>query len=142
RVPDMKIAIGLGREARVHAPAVFPRAEVFLNDLRDEISWLAGRGVGAGAVGRRTIVLGWIAIHVFSFPLSSSSLGITSLEIVPSSGPDAGDASTPPRDRRMRRESGWPRLERISARRGRGREACPLGGRRSWCPRSRALSIL
>src|SRR5690606_36312662 len=50
RVPDMKIAIGLGREARVHAPAVFPRAEVFLNDLRDEISWLAGRGVGAGAV--------------------------------------------------------------------------------------------
>src|SRR5690606_24095689 len=39
-VTDVQVAVGLGREAGVHPPAVPPRRPVGVDDLLDEMGWL------------------------------------------------------------------------------------------------------
>ncbi len=46
-MPDMQVAVGLGRKARLHPTAVFPRALVVADHGADEVG---ARGPAAGTV--------------------------------------------------------------------------------------------
>jgi hypothetical protein len=46
-VPDVEVPVGLGRKPGDHL-LVLARAEVFLDDLGDEVPGLGGRGGGSG----------------------------------------------------------------------------------------------
>ncbi len=52
RVADVQVAVRLGREARLHAPAVLTGRDLVRDDLTDEVAAALGVGVFVGFHGR------------------------------------------------------------------------------------------
>src|SRR5881394_1395403 len=85
RVPNVQVTVRLGREARLHAPAVLPRRDLLRDDLADEV--LAARRVVRVFHGR--------ALSPNDHGLSVARIRCASPPAAPSDGCPPGDAKTP-----------------------------------------------